>query len=583
MQKIYLDFLEPYWVVIKGEFNFIQEKIKPFVGCQYDFKNKFWKFRINYLPLFSKFIEICEIICSDLLFEAYTKHQAFVEISQKIKNTEFSSYEQFCKTKLESIQIQGALWLNHIRKGIIAFGTGVGKTFTALEACHLLNSITGKQKILIVTLNQITSQWQKEIEANFPKLKVFNVNQYKDRQQCYDEFEDYNKLSCLVINFEKIRIDLEFLQKMTFDAIVIDEASKIKATNLTTSKKIKGKKQLNNRGSLKELCKKVEYVFGLTATPIETSYYNLFGIFNVIDEDLFSGGFIRFQNRYFLKDFFGHYVITNKDNVNELKEFVSPYLFTKKIDLKVKVKCQKIDLSFTKEDLEKYKKITTDIKEQYLKKHPYLGNEGDIESIEEYQKLLNGQVNFEATNLIYQFCDFPSIVYPKDYTDNYSPKLQWVLDNIKNISGKTIIFDSRTETTNRICKAFDKNNIKYFCIDGSIPLKKRDLIIEKLKTSTDTNILICSDCMSYGVNVQFCSNMIFFNLAYNPAVLSQRAGRIIRRGQKNEVNIFILSMKNTREEKICKKINQRINEAEDVTNEILNTKKKDLIKFIEEK
>lgn len=579
--KLFLNFLQPYWVTVKGDYKFIQEKIKPFVGSQFDFKIKSWKFKIDYLTIFFEQFKDYEIICSDEIKKEIDNFLNIKKISEQIKNLEIKYYNQFCKKKLETIQIQGALWLNFIKKGIIAFGTGVGKTFTALEACHLLNSTANKNKILIITLNQITTQWQNEIQDNFPNLKVFNVNNYKNRQDCYNDFQEYDNLSCLVINFEKIRIDLELLKKVKFDVIVIDEASKIKSTNLTTNKKVKGKKQLNNRGSIKELCKKVDYVFALTATPYETDYYNFFGIFNVINEDLFSGGFIRFQNRYFLQDFFGYYTITNKENVNELKEFVKPYIFSKKIDLGVKVHCQKIDLDFTFNDLKKYNQIKEDIKLELMEKNPFIGLDVDSEQYENYNLEIEQQVGFLATNKIYQFCDFPHIVYPENYSFDYSPKLDWVIKNVPNFSGKTIIFDSRTESTERICKAFDKKQIKYFYIDGSISIKKRDIIIKNLKESVDTHILVCSDCMSYGVNVQFCSNMVFFNLAYNPAVLSQRAGRIIRRGQKNEVYIYILSMNNTREEKICKKINKRINEAEIITG--FSLKKKDLIEFIEEK
>ncbi|MCM1260588.1 MAG: DEAD/DEAH box helicase [Staphylococcus sp.] len=585
MKKLILDFIKPYWVTVKGEFNFIQEKVKPFIGSKFDSKNKIWKFRIDYLHLFSSLLNYCNIICTDNLNQAYQEFVNKKNISEQIKNLEIKDYKQFCKKELDKIQIQGALWLNFIKKGIIAFGTGVGKTFTALEACCLLNSCNDKyKKILIVTLNQITTQWEEQIQENFSNLKIFNVNNYKDRKKCYSEFENYNKLSCLVINFEKIRIDLPMLEEINFDVIVIDEASKIKSTSLTTNKKIKGqKKQLNNRGSLKELCKKVDYVFGLTATPYETNYYNYFGIFNVIDEDLFSGGFTRFQERYFLKDFFGRYSITNKDNELELTEFIKPYIFSKKIDLGVKVNCQKIDLNFTEQDLKNYKAIYEDMKAELMVKKPFLGNVYDVEQHIAYEKEINESIGFLAVNPQYQFCDFPSIVYPEKYNDNYSPKLDWVLKNIKNFKGKTIIFDSRTESTDRICKSFDKNDIKYFCIDGTISLNKRNIVIKKLKESNDTHILVCSDCLSYGVNLQFCSNMVFFNLAYNPAVLSQRAGRIIRRGQKNEVFIYILSMKDTREEKICKTINSRINEAETITNGKLSLKRKDLVKFIEEK
>lgn len=54
-------------------------------------------------------------------------------------------------------------------------------------------------------------------------------------------------------------------------------------------------------------------------------------------------------------------------------------------------------------------------------------------------------------------------------------------------------------------------------------------------TDEDTNILICTDSASEGLNLQTADALINFDLPWNPMRVEQRIGRIDRIGQKNEV------------------------------------------------
>lgn len=586
--KIILDFdFKENFVLMISDF-LTSQKVRNFVGCKYDSIKKLWKFSIDYLELFQQeFGKSYDIQITENLFNAYNnfintkntlKHFKTDKISdEEIENTMFLKLNG---KSLKEEQIQGAKWLIGIKKGILAFGTGVGKTFTALEACFRLFNQGKSKKFLIITLSQLTSQWVNEIKNNFPKAYIFNANvQGEKRKEIYDNFmlaSEENLPTFLVTNIEKIRLDLNEYLKMNFNVVVIDEASKIKSTSTHTGSKIAGKFKKNNRISVQDLCKKAEYVFALTATPVETSYYNLFGIFNVINENLFSGGLYRFRQRYFIEDFFGNFTKENKANVEELRNFISMYIFSKKVKLDVDTKVEKILLDFSAKDLENYELIRT----QTLNKFGI-----DETDINNFESILSERKRKETALEIFgkrmQFIDFPSIVFQEKYGDIYSPKMSWVLKNIKKLSGKTIIFDSRVMTTEKIRKAFNENKIEYFYIDGSLSSKQKDKVIDNFEKSKEVNVLICTDSLAYGKNLQFAQNMIFFNLAYNPGTLSQRSGRIIRRGQNNQVKIYVLIMKDTVEEKIYNRLGDRINNAENVLS--LKNKKMDLISMIEEK
>jgi superfamily II DNA/RNA helicase len=48
-------------------------------------------------------------------------------------------------------------------------------------------------------------------------------------------------------------------------------------------------------------------------------------------------------------------------------------------------------------------------------------------------------------------------------------------------------------------------------------------------------ILICTEAGAEGINLQFCSLLINYNLPWNPQRVEQRIGRVHRYGQKHDV------------------------------------------------
>src|SRR5688500_2660309 len=63
-------------------------------------------------------------------------------------------------------------------------------------------------------------------------------------------------------------------------------------------------------------------------------------------------------------------------------------------------------------------------------------------------------------------------------------------------------------------------------------------------------VLIASKAGSEGLNVQFCSSVLNFDLPWNPMVVEQRIGRVHRLGQTETVSVFNLSVKDTIEARI---------------------------------
>ena len=65
--------------------------------------------------------------------------------------------------------------------------------------------------------------------------------------------------------------------------------------------------------------------------------------------------------------------------------------------------------------------------------------------------------------------------------------------------------------------------------------KKRDLIIDDEKNRKDIDILIATDCISEGQNLQDCDFLVNYDIHWNPVRIIQRFGRIDRIGSLNKV------------------------------------------------
>ncbi|MFQ5484170.1 MAG: helicase-related protein, partial [Desulfobacterales bacterium] len=84
----------------------------------------------------------------------------------------------------------------------------------------------------------------------------------------------------------------------------------------------------------------------------------------------------------------------------------------------------------------------------------------------------------------------------------------------------------------------------------------------------ETNILLTTEIGGEGRNLQFCNQMINYDLPWNPMKIEQRIGRIHRIGQKQEVTIYNLCATGSAEDYILEVLDKKINMFELVIGEI---------------
>lgn len=70
-------------------------------------------------------------------------------------------------------------------------------------------------------------------------------------------------------------------------------------------------------------------------------------------------------------------------------------------------------------------------------------------------------------------------------------------------------------------------------VSGSPAIDRRTAVIDQFRNQAD--ILICTEAGSEGINLQFCSFVVNYDLPWNPQRVEQRIGRCHRYGQKHDV------------------------------------------------
>ncbi len=82
-------------------------------------------------------------------------------------------------------------------------------------------------------------------------------------------------------------------------------------------------------------------------------------------------------------------------------------------------------------------------------------------------------------------------------------------------------------------------------------------IVEAFK-GNDKSILIATESGAEGINLQFCSLIVNFDLPWNPQRIEQRIGRCHRYGQKIDVTVVsMLNRKNRAEQRIYELLDQK--------------------------
>ena len=96
------------------------------------------------------------------------------------------------------------------------------------------------------------------------------------------------------------------------------------------------------------------------------------------------------------------------------------------------------------------------------------------------------------------------------------------------------------------------------CVSGSKPVDIKAAIVEEFRDRA--SILIATEAAAEGINLQFCSLVVNFDLPWNPQRIEQRIGRCHRYGQQHDVVVVnFLNRRNQADERVFELLSEQFN------------------------
>ena len=139
-----------------------------------------------------------------------------------------------------------------------------------------------------------------------------------------------------------------------------------------------------------------------------------------------------------------------------------------------------------------------------------------------------------------------------------------ILENILDANEKVLIFTQFVQMGKIIKKIVEeKFNEEVLFLHGSLSRKQRDEMIEKFQNNSQNKIFLLSlKAGGTGLNLTAASNVIHYDLWWNPAVENQATDRAYRIGQNENVMVYRFITTGTFEEKINEMIQDKKELAE---------------------
>lgn len=178
--------------------------------------------------------------------------------------------------------------------------------------------------------------------------------------------------------------------------------------------------------------------------------------------------------------------------------------------------------------------------------------DGDILGEEKHGKVLFGR--------LVQFAQSESLIRELEAGDSKFKSLATEIGRYfrLNPGEKVIIFSYFRETLRYLEERLTIEGYSPLLLMGGMNSSKEQ-IVELFKTSSKHQILLASEVLSEGVDLQFCSTLVNYDLPWNPMRVEQRIGRIDRIGQqKSKINIWNFFYQETLDDRVYRRLLSRL-------------------------
>ena len=125
-------------------------------------------------------------------------------------------------------------------------------------------------------------------------------------------------------------------------------------------------------------------------------------------------------------------------------------------------------------------------------------------------------------------------------------------------AGKLVLFNGTNTDpeSKRVYREWLDRHAGHECVSGSPTADMRSALIEEFEHRAD--IMIATESAAEGVNLQFCSLVVNYDLPWNPQRIEQRIGRCHRYGQRHDVVVInFVNRANEADQRVFELLNEK--------------------------
>ena len=426
-------------------------------------------------------------------------------------------------------------------KALLADEVGLGKTIEVGMILKEMHYRGTTDSVLILTPAQLAQQWQAEMLEKFGLEFVCNYD---------DEFEGFGAHDRIIASIDTAKSDRHRTTVLArdWDVLVLDEAHYVK----------------NEETDRYELLKKLSYnyAFFLTATPIQNDVTDLYNIVSLLRPGLF-GTREGFHN-YFVND--SQETLVNR---NELQHRLN--------EVMIRNRREETDIDFTPRSVttrtfqpspaerELYEAVTDYVRTAYSEdqgqKLVLMTLQKEVvSSPAALKRTVEKQLGDEADPRPIHADALEGIIKHADAVERPTKhdRLDRIIDEARERvkKGRVIVFTQFRATQQELLDALVEEGYTAHAFHGGHSSDEKEEIVERFED--EGGVLVSTDAMNEGRNLQFCNVMVNYDLPWNPMKVEQRIGRIHRIGQDREVYVFNLALEDTIEEYVLERLYHKI-------------------------
>ena len=419
---------------------------------------------------------------------------------------------------------------------------GLGKT---IQALGVINSTPKAKKILIIVPASLRLNWQREAEK-------WLVN--KDLSIGIAIGSKWPDTDVVIINYDILTKHKAQLRKRVWDVLICDEAHYLKNPKAARTKQVFGDWRYKEKVWKIDPLKAKRRVL-LTGTPIVNRPIELWGLANYLDPEEFNN-FFAYARRYANAHNNGWgWDFSGADNLDELQEKLRTRFLVRRLkkdvlkDLPAKRR-QIIELPANgASKLVAAEQAAWSAQEERLSALKLAVDLSKIsEDPEAYQRAV-AALRDGATAAFEEMS--------KARHDTALAKVDYVVDHVADAaeSGKVLVFAHHLDVVDELADGLRAKGLKVVTLTGSDSLLSRQAAVDSFQQDDETKVFIGNiRAAGVGITLTASSHVVFAELDWVPANLSQAEDRAHRIGQTNSVLVQHLVLEGSLDQQIASQL-----------------------------